>query len=198
MPSDLSLFLRQLIRRPQQVVALSPSSADLARAMTAELSPTTGRVAELGAGTGTFTRAILERGIERADLTLFELNPDFCDHLRRRFPGVTVLNQSAETLASACAPGLGAVISGLPMLSMPNAVQLAILQDAFDRLRSGGNFVQFTYGPRPPVAQEVQHALGLIFRRGDKVWGNLPPARIYWFSRKSPVFAKAHLTSAKQ
>jgi phosphatidylethanolamine/phosphatidyl-N-methylethanolamine N-methyltransferase len=179
MPSDLALFLRQLVRRPQQVVALSPSSAELARAMTADLSAATGRVAELGAGTGKLTRAILDRGVAPADLTLFELNADFCDHLRATFPGVTVLGQAAETLGRTCAPGLGAVISGLPLLSMPNRVQMAILQGAFDLLRPGGKFVQFTYGPRPPVAEEVRQALGLIARRGEKVWGNLPPARVY-------------------
>lgn len=182
-PSDLALFLRQLVRRPQQVVALSPSSAELARAMTRHLSPDTGRVAELGAGTGTLTRAILARGIDPADLTLFELNPDFCDHLRRQFPGVTVLNQRAETLRAACPPGLGAVISGLPLLSMPNEVQCAILEGAFDRLLPGGRFVQFTYGPLPPVAEEIRQRLGLTFDRGERVWGNLPPARVYHFYR---------------
>jgi len=183
MPSDLALFLRQMMRRPQQVVALSPSSAELARAMTAGLSPATGRVAELGAGTGKLTRAILDRGVAPADLTLFELNPDFCDHLRATFPGVTVLNQGAETLGDTCRPGLGAVISGLPLLSMPNRVQSAILQGAFDLLRPRAGFTQFTYGPRPPIADEVLKALGLTARRGEKVWGNLPPARVYHITR---------------
>lgn len=183
MPSDLALFLRQLVRRPQQVVALSPSSAELARAMTGHLTPQTGRVAELGAGTGKLTRAILARGVAPADLTLFELNSDFCTHLRQQFQGVTVLRQGAETLGITCPAGLGAVISGLPLLSMPNDLQHAILQGAFDRMRPGGRFVQFTYGPRPPIAEDVRQALGLRFDRGEKVWGNLPPARVYHFYR---------------
>lgn len=183
MPSDLALFLRQLIRRPQQVVALSPSSADLARAMTDGLGPDTGRIAELGAGTGKLTRALLDRGIPAANLTLFELNPDFCDHLRLTFPGVAVLNMGAETLGTSLAPGLGAVVSGLPLLSMPNAVQHAILTGAFTLLRPGAPFIQFTYGPRPPIAEQVRTDLGLIAQRGEKVWGNLPPARVYHFTR---------------
>ncbi len=183
MSSDLALFLRQLIRRPAEVVALSPSSAELARAMAAGLSPASGPVAELGAGTGKLTRAILDRGVAPADLTLFERNSEFCDHLRATFAGVRVLNQGAETLGSACAPGLGAVISGLPLLSMPNAVQSAILQGAFALLRPGGSFVQFTYGPRPPVAEAVRIVLGLTARRGEMVWGNLPPARVYHLTR---------------
>lgn len=183
MPSDLALFLRQLIRRPQEVVALSPSSAELARAMTDGLGPETGPVAELGAGTGKLTRAILDRGVRPADLTLFELNPDFCDHLRLMFPGVTALNAGAETLGTACAPGLGAVISGLPLLSMPNDVQTAIVGGAFTMLRPGAPFVQFTYGPRAPIAEQVRLDLGLTANRGEKVWGNLPPARVYRFVR---------------
>lgn len=183
MPSDLSLFLRQLIRRPQQVVALSPSSADLARAMTAGLSPATGRVAELGAGTGKLTRAILDRGVAASDLTVFELNPEFCDHLRRQFPGIEVINDGAETLGGRCTPGLGAVISGLPLLSMPSTLQMTILQSAFNLLRPKGGVVQFTYGPRPPVDEKVRQTLGLSARRGEMVWGNLPPARVYHFTR---------------
>ncbi len=183
MPSDLALFLRQLIRRPQQVVALSPSSADLARAMTEGLSPETGRVAELGAGTGKLTRAILDRGVAESDLTVFELNPEFCDHLRRQFPGIKVVNAGAETIGHTCAPGLGAVISGLPLLSMPSTLQMTILQGAFHLLRPKGAFVQFTYGPRPPVDEKVRQTLGLSARRGEIVWGNLPPARVYHFTR---------------
>jgi len=183
MPSDLALFLKQLIRRPGQVVALSPSSAELARAMAAELGPQTGRVAELGAGTGKLTRAILDQGIAPADLTLFEMNPDFCDHLRQSFPGVTVLAQGAETIGTAMPAGLGAVVSGLPLLSMPVPVQMAILQGAFSLLRPGGSFIQFTYGPRPPLSEQIRIDLGLTARRGAKVWGNLPPARVYRYVR---------------
>lgn len=185
MSSDLTLFLRQLVRRPQQVVALSPSSADLARAMTCHLSAATGRVAELGAGTGTLTRAILARGVMPDDLTLFDLNPDFCAHLRRQHPGVTVLNVGAERLATAVAPGLGGVISGLPLLSMPNDLQFTILKAAFDCLQPDGRFVQFTYGPRPPVAEDVRRALSLSYDRREMVWGNLPPARVYHFARSA-------------
>ena len=183
MDSDLALFLKQLIRRPHEVVALSPSSAELARAMTAELGPRTGRIAELGAGTGKLTRAILDRGVATTDLTLFETNPQFCDHLRTSFPGVTVLMAGAETIGTALPPGLGAVVSGLPLLSMPEAVQLAILRGAFALLRPGGSFVQFTYGPKPPLSEAIRFELGLSARRGEKVWGNLPPARVYRYER---------------
>ena len=183
MGGDLRLFLREMLRKPQEVVAIAPSSAGLARAMTRGLGPATGRVAELGGGTGTVTRAILARGVAPAELAVFELNPVFAGHLRTAFPGVTVHTAGAETIGDRCAPGLGAVISGLPLLSMPRALQRAILAGAFAVLAPGGRFVQFTYGPRPPLAESLRAELGLAVLRGRRVWGNLPPARVYTYVR---------------
>lgn len=183
MSSDLRLFLSQLLRRPHEVVALAPSSDDLAQAMAAQIPLPAGRVAEFGPGTGKLTRAILARGVAPGNLTLFELNPDFCARLRSRFPGVTVVNAPAQTLPDHCAPGLSAVISGLPLLAMPDAVQLAIVGAAFDRLAPGGVFVQFTYGRTASVSQAVRRALGLRAERGPKVWNNLPPARVWIYRR---------------
>jgi phosphatidylethanolamine/phosphatidyl-N-methylethanolamine N-methyltransferase len=181
--SDLQLFWRQMLRRPHQVVALAPSSTDLAQAMASGLGPLSGRVVELGAGTGKLTRAILARGVRPADLTLIERNADFARHLRRTFPGVQVCDAPAQQIADLVAGGAGAVISGLPLLSMPFAVQQAIVGGAFRMLRPGGIFVQFTYGLRPPVAKKLRRDLALTHTRSAIIWRNLPPARVYTFRR---------------
>ena len=184
---DLRLFLGQMLRRPRHVVALAPSSRGLARSMASMLSPETGRVAELGPGTGSLTRAILARGVARENLTLFELNPAFCTRLAALFPGVRIENRPAQEMGAAGLSGLGAVISGLPLLSMPDPIQRAILAASFTALRPGGVFVQFTYGPVPPVAQAIREELGLTWRKLPRVWANLPPATVYIFSQ--PGFA---------
>jgi phosphatidylethanolamine/phosphatidyl-N-methylethanolamine N-methyltransferase len=183
MPSDLKLFLTQLIRRPSEISAIAPSSEDLARAMAAEVPLPPGRVAEFGPGTGKLTEAILARGVAPADLTLLELNADFCARLRVRFPEVSVINAPAQALPDHCPPGLKAVVSGLPLLSMSEALQQAIVGAAFDRLAPDGVFIQFTYGPTSSMAETVQSALGLQARRGRKVWNNLPPARVWTYRR---------------
>ena len=187
MPSDLALFLRQLILRPHQVSAIAPSSAELAAAMAAHLGgealPGDGRVVEFGPGTGKITRAILDRGVAPERLTLFEMNPEFVVQLRRRFPGVTVHEVGAQSVAARCGPGVGAVISGLPLLSMRAETQRAILAGAFAVLRAGGSYTQFTYGPRPPLNEAVRQELGLRVEKGLKVWNNLPPARVYRYFR---------------
>ena len=190
MPSDLSLFVGQLLRNPREISAVVPSSRILAAAMVRDLGPATGRVVEFGPGTGKITEAILDRGVAPGDLTLYEMNATFCRALERRFPGVRVVNAPAQSAAEAEEPGIGAVVSGLPLLSMPRAVQEGIVAAAFTILAPGGPYVQFTYGARPPVDEAVRRTLGLEVRAGARVWHNLPPARVYRYTRASaPVCA---------
>ncbi len=184
MTSPRALFLRRLITNPRQVSAIAPSSRFLARAMVAGLGPKTGRVVEFGPGTGVFTRALLQAGVRPADLTLFELDPAFVANLCATFPGVTVHHAPADLAAKHLAPGVGAVISGLPLLSMPAPVRRAIVGAAFDILAPGAPYIQFTYGAKPSVPAEIVAEMGLLVEETAHVWANLPPARVHRFTRK--------------
>jgi phosphatidylethanolamine/phosphatidyl-N-methylethanolamine N-methyltransferase len=181
--SDFALFMGQLARKPHQVVALAPSSRFLCAEMVAEIDPAAGPVIELGAGTGNITQAILDRGVAPETLHSIEMNPDFCDRLRARFPRLNVHQMSAGDVGDLPVENAQAVISGLPLLSMPLALQHSILSGTFARVKSGGTYVQFTYGPKPPVARPVREDLGLTWRVSHKIWWNLPPARVYRFAQ---------------
>jgi len=123
MPETL-LFFRELFSRPRQVSAIAPSSRFLARAMAADLRPGM-RVVEFGPGTGRLTEGILTAGVKPADLTLFEMSADFTTHLRAAFPGVTLHNTGAQNAPTHVAGKVDAVVSGLPLLSMPLEVREA-------------------------------------------------------------------------
>ena len=151
--------------------------------MTLGLGPRSGRVVEFGPGTGRFTEAILARGVRPEDVTLFELDEEFVDYLRQKFPGVTVHQLPAQEAPRLVDPGVSTVISGLPLLSMPPEVREGIVGAAFSILAPRGRYVQFTYGPRPPLSPEMVSGLGLTVNRGHKVWANLPPATVYRFRR---------------
>jgi phosphatidylethanolamine/phosphatidyl-N-methylethanolamine N-methyltransferase len=181
--TDFALFRRRLLRNPRQVSAIAPSSRYLARAMAEGLGPQTGRVVEFGPGTGCVTKAILATGVAPENLSLFELDSDFVAHLTAAFPGVAVHHLGADHADDVVAPGVGAVVSGLPLLSMPAPVREAILGAAFRILAPGAPYIQFTYGPKPPVPPESLEKLGLRVESGRKVWLNLPPARVYRFYR---------------
>ena len=181
--NETLLFLGQLIKKPLQVSAMAPSSRFLARAMAKDLGPNTGRVVEFGPGTGRLTQGILNAGVAPENLTLFEMNPEFVTHLRARFPGVTVHLAGAETAPQTVAKGVGAVVSGVPLLSMPMALRRSIMAAAFEILGPDGIYVQFTYGPRPALEEAQVKSLGLVWKQTAYVALNLPPARVHTFRR---------------
>jgi len=99
--------------------------------------------------------------------------------------GARIVQGMAEevgNMAFETAPG--AVVSGLPLMSMPNEAVEATLRAAFKVLRPGGFVVQFTYAPRCPANRSVRERLGLECRLQELVWRNFPPARVYRFYRR--------------
>ncbi|MGI3171516.1 class I SAM-dependent methyltransferase [Pseudooceanicola sp. C21-150M6] len=183
MASDFTVFLGEMMRRPAEVSAIAPSSAAVARKMTEGVENVTGPIVEIGPGTGSFTKVILQRGIAPERLILMELNPRFCDELRRKFPGVTVLNQPAQEIEHIGVSGLGCVISGVPVLARPQ-IQREVVGNAFKVMAPDGVFVQITYSPNAPIPEDVQASMGITATKRGTVWANLPPARVFEFRRK--------------
>lgn len=185
---DVAPFLRAWIANPLRVGSIRPSGAALADLMTSEISPETGPVIELGPGTGVFTRALLARGVRERDLTLVECGSDFASILDRRFPEARVLRSDAARLhqiALFSGAPVGAVVSGLPLVSMSPSKIMAIFAGAFRYLRPGGALYQFTYIPRCPVPREILDRLGLRAVRMGSAIANVPPASAYRFTRRT-------------
>jgi phosphatidylethanolamine/phosphatidyl-N-methylethanolamine N-methyltransferase len=182
MGRDFGLFLGEMLRHPGEVVAVAPSSGAVARRMTEGLEAVRGPVVEIGPGTGSFTRAILARGVDPENLTLLETNARFCEMLREKFPGVTVLNRPAQEIAAAGLSDIGAVISGVPVLARPT-IQREVVGRAFEVMGENGFFAQVTYSPNPPIGPEMLRELGLRAEKRGTVWANLPPARVFVFRR---------------
>ncbi len=184
--SDLLPFFRAWVADPRRVCAISPSGPALAALMTSEISPAIGPVLELGAGTGVFTRALIARGLDEADLTLVEAGADFARLLSMRYPRARILHTDATRLAQRDlypAFSLGAVISGLPLLSMNSRQVMGVLNGAFCYMRPDGAFYQFTYGPRCPVPSAILDRMGLCSTRIGTIMRNVPPSSVYRISR---------------
>ncbi len=182
MAMDFGLFFGELLRHPGEVVAIAPSSAAVARRMTAGLERVQGPVVEIGPGTGSFTRAILARGVAPENLTLLETNARFCAALQEKFPGVRVLNRPAQDIGEIGLSGIGAVISGVPVLARPT-IQREVVGRAFEVMAPEGFFAQITYSPNAPISPEMQRELGIRAEKRGTVWANLPPARVFVFRR---------------
>ena len=194
MAHDLLSFFLACISAPRRVGAIAPSSAALGELITREISPQSAPVLELGPGTGVFTYELLKRGLRQQDLTLVESGSDFIGLLQMRFPGARVLWMDAARIGNdnmLADTQFGAVVSGLPLLNMPPRKVIAILTGAFARLRPGGAFYQFTYGPACPVPRAILERLGLRARRVDRLLRNVPPAAVYRLTRRSPLLRHA-------
>jgi phosphatidylethanolamine/phosphatidyl-N-methylethanolamine N-methyltransferase len=186
-----ALFLKRWLRRPFAVGAVVPSGRLLAEAMArttfAEMKGREGHVIELGAGTGEVTKALLAAGIPADRLALVERDPELASFLRRHFSGPRIVEGDAARLTRILSEqGIGsvsAVVSSLPLLSLPADIVRGIVEGVFDALPRGGALVQFTYGPAQPVPRSLSQALRLVGTRGPRIWRNMPPAVVWTFRR---------------
>jgi phosphatidylethanolamine/phosphatidyl-N-methylethanolamine N-methyltransferase len=178
-------FIRSWLEKPLSTGAVTPSGRVLARTMARYVDPeVSGPVIELGPGTGPVTEALVSQGVDPARLVLVEFNPVFCQLLRSRFPDATVVQGDAYSLRGIMAGSLrqpaAAVVSGLPLFTKPLRMRLRLLRDAFALMRPGAPFVQFTYAVVPPIPKE---AASVRAEASERIWMNLPPARV-WVYRK--------------
>ena len=125
-------FLWQFMANPITTGAVAPSSRQLAEAMVAEIGlPEARTIAEFGAGTGSFTRLILDHADPDANILSFEINPSMADMLGHAVPGVHVIVDSAAKLGHYLQEhGLSevdCVICGLPWASFSDGLQNELL-----------------------------------------------------------------------
>ena len=108
--SGLVLFMWRWASSPYRIGGIMPSAKPLAWAMAcASIKARRGEgpVVELGAGTGSITRALIEQGIVEQNLVLIEQDREMCRWLERRFPRAAVVRGEAaqieRILAQECA-----------------------------------------------------------------------------------------------
>jgi phosphatidylethanolamine/phosphatidyl-N-methylethanolamine N-methyltransferase len=139
-----------------------------------------GPILELGAGTGSITRALLEQGCPQDEVVAVERDSELCKSLHRQFPGLHVIRGDALELGSilqkAHLSSISVVLSGLPMRAISPNVAARCYSDAFRLMPPQGAIVQYTYGFRPPVdprAQKFQASFS------GREWRNFPPVGIW-------------------
>ena len=187
-------FFRAWLKAPLRVAAVTPSGRALAKLITSEINRGTGPVIELGPGTGSFTRILLAHSVRQEDLVLVEFGAALAENLHQRFPNVRTLCMDAARLRGVHlfdGRAAAAVVSALPLSSMPRRKVIGILKGAFDKMRADGVFYQFTYGPRFPVPQRLLDRLGLQAEQIGSTLADFPPASVYRLSRidRSPAMS---------
>ncbi len=187
MPS-FALFLIRFIQRPFQVASIMPSSKTMIGRVADKMNlsrPVV--VAEYGPGEGCHTREMLKRAHPESKFLLFELDPEFCQDLERQFahdPRVTVINGDCATLPEELArqnlSHCDYVLSGIPFSILEIGKKRQVLQNTYDALAPGGDFVIYQ------VTNELRaHCVPAIFPRADSEYCliNVPPMFITVFHK---------------
>ncbi len=176
------------MRNPRQLGALTPSGKSLANAMASCIDTENDSVIELGPGTGSITRAIIEKGLPLNRLLLLEKDPQFAQQLALSFPGVRLEVADASELQSLTLepimPKVNKIVSSLPLLSIRPDVRKKIIEQIFLTLEPDGQLIQFTYSPFAPLTKELLNGFNVTGERMQTVFKNIPPAFIWSFRKQ--------------
>jgi phosphatidylethanolamine/phosphatidyl-N-methylethanolamine N-methyltransferase len=181
------LFFLRWLRNPQHVGTPVPSSKRLAHAIASQVSVSPEEyVVELGPGTGVITRALLQVGVPEQKIAVVELDHRFIEQLKRDFPQAVIIEGDArhlkELLEKKGIKEVAAVVSGLPLLAMPDRLCHEIVHAVFKVLKLEGSFLQYTYGLLSPVSEEHQRRIGIRGRVTKRVWRNFLPAKVWCYT----------------
>jgi phospholipid N-methyltransferase len=173
------LFWQQFIKHPGCVGSILPSSRYLARKLVSNIEwDRCKTVVELGAGTGTFTKYLVDAKPARTKLLIFENNSVFRVLLTKRFREITLFDDATnleEVLFAEGIKGVDCVVSGLPFAVFPDEKRQDILRQVQRVLGLDAQFITFQYSPQIyrelcSIFSDVQIRFTLL---------NVPPAIIY-------------------
>ena len=180
-------FLKGWVKNPKAVGAIKPTGEAAARHMASQLPLDKDLpVLELGPGTGVITREILLRGLAPEKLVSIEYSKSFYNDLVQNFPGVQFVHGDAFDLHHSLKHikyfEFSGVIGAVPLLNVPVAKRIRIIDESLKRITGRGPFIQISYGPKPPVdavpGKFTVEKSGWILR-------NLPPAGIWIYRRET-------------
>ncbi|MGB8818584.1 MAG: methyltransferase domain-containing protein [Rhizobiaceae bacterium] len=177
-------FLRGARSQPKTVGAVWPTGPVMARSMARVVNPDADLpVLELGPGTGTITKAILNTGVRPEKLHVVEYSSEFARELRLRFPHCHVHEGDAFNLDEALGDDrlqkFDCAVSALPLLNFPAHMRSHLINDTLARLAPGRPLIQFSYGPAAPVPAMPGH---FTVAHHDFILRNIPPARVWIYT----------------
>lgn len=181
MSSDIFPFWKSMFEDPRRVGSIVPSGRLLGRAIAREtVAEPPGHVIEIGAGTGSITRALFELRSQFESFNVIEQSPRLADCLRRRFPGVDVHAMCASNLDQIHAGPVDRVtiVSSIPFRSLQPADRVKIIGALWRQQAQcrSFRFIQYSYGRVVPFRIHGDH---FHWSRRQTVWANIPPATVW-------------------
>ena len=128
--------------------AISETSRDVEIAICKHLSKAPNKVfVEFGIGHGNITQEILDTISPTSRLYAFEVNEDFCNHVKETIPDerLIIINDGAEKLKEFVKEPVNGVVSSIPFSFFSKEKAFQILQNAYDLLENDCYFNQVLY-----------------------------------------------------
>lgn len=175
-------FLSESLKNLKTVGTITRSSQFLCEKMVSYVDFQDSKViVELGAGDGVITEHILAKMRPDAVLLTFEVNPKFCETIRKNIKDkrLIVVEDSAEKIPEYLKKHgfdhIDSVVSALPFVSLPEELGDSIVRTCKEYMKEGGKFVQVHY------SLLVQKLYKRIFGEIDIHYEvrNIPPAFIF-------------------
>ena len=173
------VFLRRFMMAPRQVGSVIPSSPFLTKAMMSKIAWEDARcVAELGAGTGVFTRAIVRKLRKDGQVLVFEIDPAMKSMIETEHRGLDVYGDACglpQIMRDRHIRELDYVVSSLPFAVLPPRMTATIIDVVGECLRPGGKFIAYQYSKHmKPYFERRFESVKISF-----VLCNFPPAFVY-------------------
>jgi len=145
-------------------------------------------IVELGSGTGVFTKKITEKLCDDATFFALELNEFFVAKTKQNCPEAKVYHADAKQIQDYLIKNdktlCDCVISGLPWSCFEEKRQRELIDNIYDSLEDGGEFLTFAYIQSSFLPQGIKFKRLLeekfeVTIQTKTVWLNLPSAFVY-------------------
>ncbi|WP_442870452.1 class I SAM-dependent methyltransferase [Aneurinibacillus sp. Ricciae_BoGa-3] len=135
-------------------------------------------IAELGAGTGIFTRYLHENKQPGCKVVVFERDTNMRERLQSMYPDLHYHDNASEILLAMKSYGIEQfdyILSGLPFTNFPQTLRNQIMQGVEKSLKPGGLFIAFQYSLQ--MRKQLEERFEQV--RLNFVPLNVPPAFVY-------------------
>lgn len=104
-------------------------------------------IVEFGTGHGNITKQILKTMSDSSTLYTFEVNSDFCEHVKETIidDRLVIINDGAENLKKYVKAPVDSIISSIPFSFFSKEKGMTIIQNAYDLLEDNCYYSQVLY-----------------------------------------------------
>ncbi|QEK37946.1 hypothetical protein FZC35_00935 [Candidatus Cytomitobacter indipagum] len=179
------VFFKKWISNPFRMGSIIPSSSGIGFhfAKNIDLNKP-GPIIEVGSGTGTVTEALIKSGVPEDRIICFEIEKDFCDILKKKFPKASVYNADILEIENFVdsKTQINSFISTLPFVSLGKQKTDEIMRLFKKFVDEGSDYLQMSYSP---FFNSKAKKHGISSRRCSYVLRNFPPAYLYLCNNQS-------------